>query len=532
MNDTPNFFDRRTLTAILLVMITWLGWQYYLQKKYPDLYTRKQTQEHSGTSVPDTKPEPKSQDLPPAKPQMAPLEPTDLVRIQSESYSEFVSPQLTFSISSKGMGLKDIKLPSYRSRNGEIVDFPQAVSPRSFETRLIGSNEPIDFKIEKTSDTTFIGNAKVGDVEVTKTLTVDPAKYALDVRIVTKGQDAKFVGLTTYVVEELEPYSPKGFLSGGSAETQNAFVDASESHKNYINFEAEPVDKTWTGGHVVALGSHYFTKAIADHSPISPEIKLKSDPSKHLAVAELVHSNANKADTMNVNLLGFVGPKSLSVLREADDGFTNVVDFGRFAFIARYILEMLKGFFAIAGNWGVAIILLTILVRLLVLPFNIISYKSMKAMQKLQPEINALRERYKDDQQRLQQEMMNLYRTQKVNPLGGCLPVLIQLPIFLALYQVLGHSIELYQAPFALWINDLSLKDPFYVLPVLMGITMFLQQKITPNTLDPAQARILQFMPIMFAFFMISLPSGLTLYIWVSALFAVVQQYYFVKAHA
>ena len=122
-------------------------------------------------------------------------------------------------------------------------------------------------------------------------------------------------------------------------------------------------------------------------------------------------------------------------------------------------------------------------------------------------------------------------REHKVNPVGGCLPVLLQLPIFWALYQMLGHSIELYQAPFALWITDLSLKDPYYVLPVLMAGTMFLQQKMTPNTLDPAQAKIMMFMPIMFSFLMVNLPSGLTLYIWVSALFAVVQQFYFMKSH-
>lgn len=120
-------------------------------------------------------------------------------------------------------------------------------------------------------------------------------------------------------------------------------------------------------------------------------------------------------------------------------------------------------------------------------------------------------------------------KTNKVNPLGGCLPMLLQFPVFLALYQVLGHSIELYQAPFIFWIKDLSLKDPFYLLPVLMGLTMFFQQKVTPNTMDPAQAKIMAFMPLIFTFFMVSLPSGLTLYIFISSLFGVLQQIYFLK---
>ena len=150
-------------------------------------------------------------------------------------------------------------------------------------------------------------------------------------------------------------------------------------------------------------------------------------------------------------------------------------------------------------------------------------------MQALQPEIKAMREKYKDDQQKQQQEMMALMKSNKANPLAGCMPVLLQFPIFIALYQVLGNSIELYQAPFGLWIHDLSLKDPFYILPVLMGLTMFVQQKVTPNTMDPAQAKVLLFMPLIFTFFMVSLPSGLTLYMLVGAVFSVAQQMYFLK---
>jgi YidC/Oxa1 family membrane protein insertase len=205
------------------------------------------------------------------------------------------------------------------------------------------------------------------------------------------------------------------------------------------------------------------------------------------------------------------------------------VDFGFFDWIAQHILTMLRWFYSVVGNWGLAIILLTVVVRLLVLPFNLYSYKSMRAMQAIQPQIQALRERYKEDQQTQQQEMMRLMRDNKVNPLGGCLPVFLQFPIFIALYQVLGNSIELYQAPFILWIHDLSLKDPYYILPVLMGLTMFTQNKITPNTMDPAQAKVMLMMPLVFTFFMVSLPSGLTLYMLVGAVFGVLQQLYFMR---
>jgi YidC/Oxa1 family membrane protein insertase len=217
-----------------------------------------------------------------------------------------------------------------------------------------------------------------------------------------------------------------------------------------------------------------------------------------------------------------------------DEELVPIVDFGFFGFIARYVLSMLKVFYSMCGNWAIAIILLTILVRLLVLPFNIISYRSMKTMQLLQPQMAKIKERYKDDQRRANEEVMGLFRKHKVNPAGGCLPMLIQLPIFWALYQVLGHSIELYQQPFPydFWVHDLSMKDPFYILPILMGFTMFAQQLITPNpSMDPNQAKVMKFMPLIFSFFMLSLPSALTLYIWISSLFAVIQQTYFMKSH-
>ncbi|MBM4304760.1 MAG: membrane protein insertase YidC, partial [Deltaproteobacteria bacterium] len=153
------------------------------------------------------------------------------------------------------------------------------------------------------------------------------------------------------------------------------------------------------------------------------------------------------------------------------------------------------------------------------------SMKSMKAMQKLQPKIAELKEKYKDDQKKLNEEQMALFKTHKVNPAGGCFPMLIQLPVFIALYAVLGNSIELFHAPFFGWIHDLSTKDPFYIYPVLMGIAMFLQQKMTPSAgMDPTQQKMMYFMPVIFTFMMINLPSGLTLYIFVSTILGVVQQ--------
>jgi YidC/Oxa1 family membrane protein insertase len=203
----------------------------------------------------------------------------------------------------------------------------------------------------------------------------------------------------------------------------------------------------------------------------------------------------------------------------------HILDFGFFGMIARPLLYVMKAFHLWVGNWGFAIIMLTLLVRLCVLPFNIMSAKSMKAMQKVQPIIQGLREKYKDDAMRLNTEMMAVMKQNGANPMGGCLPMLIQIPVFFALYRVIGSSIELYNSPFIFWINDLSAHDKFYVLPVLMAVFMFIQQKITPSTMDPTQAKIMAFLPLVFSVFMLQLPSGLTLYMVVSTLFGIIQQY-------
>jgi len=206
------------------------------------------------------------------------------------------------------------------------------------------------------------------------------------------------------------------------------------------------------------------------------------------------------------------------------------VDFGIWSIIAVPILRGLQFFYDFSHNYGIAIILLTILIRFLTFPLQYKSFVSMKKMQVVQPEIQKIKEKFKDNPQKMQQETMALFKKAGANPLGGCLPMLLQMPVFFAFYKVLYSSVELVDAPFYFWIIDLSSKDPYYVLPVLMGIAMFLNMKLTPNTsMDPAQQKIMMFMPIMFSFFMINLPSGLTLYILISTIVGMLQQLFVFK---
>lgn len=217
--------------------------------------------------------------------------------------------------------------------------------------------------------------------------------------------------------------------------------------------------------------------------------------------------------------------KEYNYLASLENNLKNAVDFGFFGFFAVWILKGLQFFYTFIPNYGVSIILLTLLIRLITFPLQYKSFVSMKKLQLIQPELTKIREKYKDEPQKMQKESMELFRKSGANPIGGCLPLLLQMPVFFAFYKVLYAAVELVNAPFILWIQDLSNKDPYYVLPLLMTASMFLQQKLTPNTItDPVQKKVMMFMPVVFGFIMKDLPSGLSLYIFVSTIFGILQQ--------
>jgi len=242
----------------------------------------------------------------------------------------------------------------------------------------------------------------------------------------------------------------------------------------------------------------------------------------------------------------YAGPKEYDRLKALGVGLEKTIFFGGFPMPQSYgglpmewvavpILWLMHWFYGFTGNYGVAIILLTVVFKALFFPLTVKSMKSMKGMQAIQPQVNALRAKYKNDAQRVQQETMKLYREHKVNPLGGCLPMVIQIPIFYALYIALSVSVEIQNAPFIcfgrlfgmdLWICDLSAQDPTYVLPILMGISMFVQQKMTPVMGDPRQAKMMLMMPVVFTFMFLNLPSGLVLYWTLSNVLQILQQHY------
>jgi YidC/Oxa1 family membrane protein insertase len=222
----------------------------------------------------------------------------------------------------------------------------------------------------------------------------------------------------------------------------------------------------------------------------------------------------------------YAGPKEHDRLKTLGVGLEHIIDFGFFSILARPLFWILKFFYKIVGNYGWAIIILTVLTRIPFIPIVNRGQKSMKKLQQLQPKLKEIQQKYKKDPKRMQEEMMKLYKKHKVNPMSGCLPILIQIPVFFALYKVLLVAIELRGAPFMFWIKDLSMKDPYYILPIVMGITMFVQQKMTPAATDTQQQKIMNFLPLIFTFLFLNFPSGLVLYWLVSNILGIAQQWY------
>jgi len=282
-------------------------------------------------------------------------------------------------------------------------------------------------------------------------------------------------------------------------------------------------DVSWGG-----YESKYFMAALISQQPSLTSLVLSKEGEDMVSVNLEGPRNVippQQAGSFRYSL--YVGPKDHGILKSLGLGLENAIDFGSWIkWLALPLLAALKFIYGFVHNYGMAIIILTLFVKIIFWPLGNISYRSMKGMQKLQPKITELREKFKDDKARLNQEVMSLYKIHKVNPMSGCLPIFIQIPVFFGLYKALLYSIELRHAPFFFWIGDLSAKDPLYITPILMGATMFLQQRMTPSAGNEMQQKMMMFMPLVFTFLFLNFPSGLVLYWLFNNILSIGQQYY------
>jgi len=270
----------------------------------------------------------------------------------------------------------------------------------------------------------------------------------------------------------------------------------------------------------VAMVQHYFVSAWLPGGQVEREFYSRKLGDRLIAAGVLVPVRSK-----SVMVPLYAGPQEQAKLEKIAPGFDLVVDYGWLTVIAAPLFWLLEGMHALTGNWGWAIILMTVLIKLAFFPLSAASYKSMAKMRVLTPKLMQLKETYGNDRMRLNREMMDLYKRENVNPLGGCLPILIQIPVFIALYWVLLGSVEMRQAPWLGWVDDLSAKDPYFILPLVMGVTMYVQMKLNPPPPDPIQAKILMMMPIIFTAMFLFFPSGLVLYWTVNNLLSIAQQW-------
>jgi YidC/Oxa1 family membrane protein insertase len=324
-----------------------------------------------------------------------------------------------------------------------------------------------------------------------------------------------------------------GFFGGqGSTETPPQFSYFINGNVEKTDFKDIKEEKTLEGDILwTAFEDKYFMTAIVPRKEAVHQVHVGTVSGTVLAYQLMFSSLSLKpGETKTYPFSLYLGPKEIGVLTKQNASLEKIINFGWFDIMAKPLLIAMNFFHRFIGNYGIVIILITIIIKILFWPLTHKSYQSMKDMQKLQPEMAKLKEKFKDKKDEMNREVMALYRKYKVNPLGGCLPILLQIPVFIALYRVLQDSIELRHANFiSFWINDLSAHDPTYISPLLMGASMFYQQKMTPTTADPAQAKMMLMMPIVFTFMFLNFPSGLVIYWLVNNVLSIVQQLYINK---
>jgi YidC/Oxa1 family membrane protein insertase len=522
--------EKRALIAVAISFVILLVYQFFLTPQEP-----KRIQPTSKVEEP-LKPAPAEtmqQALPPLQKPAALLEQGKEIRVETELYSAVFS--------SMGATIKHYELKTYKEKDGSnvvLLKDPGAIPALGTGTKddfnlatvtfgLSGSDITLD---KTTPSKSLVFEYSGAGISVKRTYTFTNGTYRIDIKDEVTGAPEYWITVgADFGVHDMKDTT----VHAGPVVLKG--TDRMEFDKKKLS---EPTIVK-EGIRWIAQEDKYFFASLV---PLSPVDEAKVWKYKDSPITAL------KAKPGTNSFILFAGPKEYDRLKTLNVGLEHIVDFGFFSIIAVPLFWVLKLFYNLIGNYGWAIILLTLITRIPFIPLINKSQKSMKKMQELQPRMAELREKHKKDPQKLQQEMMGLYKTHKVNPVGGCLPILLQIPVFFALYKILLIAIELRSAPFMLWIQDLSAPDTLFghipaaipliggfavgPLPIVMGITMVIQQKMTPTSLDPTQNKMMMFMPVIFTFLFLNFASGLVLYWLMNNLFSIIQQFYVNKKAA
>ena len=386
----------------------------------------------------------------------------------------------------------------------------------------LSGSEPLEVTIEHVGSDSAL--------RVTKSFLFSPGSHTVTVNQTISNPSGVSAQVTPFV--QLKRDSSPAPVASDAGMGMQPFLGSAltQPDQRFTKFDFEdmaedPFRADLTGGWIAML-QHYFVSAWVPDPNSTYRFRTRQTQSGDNIIGYTGPALAvAPGETVVVSNQLYVGPKNQSVLADLSTHLDLVVDYGWLWWIAQPLFWLLTVIQGVVVNWGVAIICLTLLVKLAFFQLSAAGYKSMARMRKVQPRIMAIREEYANDKAKQSQAMMELYKKEKINPLGGCFPILVQMPVFIALYWVLMESVELRQAPFALWIHDLSVMDPYFVLPILMGASMYFMQKLNPAPPDPMQAKIMQWMPIVFTFFFLWFPAGLVLYWLCNNLLSMAQQY-------
>ncbi|MHB8427962.1 MAG: membrane protein insertase YidC [Acidiferrobacterales bacterium] len=370
-------------------------------------------------------------------------------------------------------------------------------------------------------------------LRVTKTYTFHRDSYVVDVSYAISNGGSATRNAYLYAQLLRSYIAPPHHLFGVAPSYVGAAVYSPAKKYRKVPFDDmkhKPLAEDTTGGWVAVL-QHYFVGAWIPPRTAHTQFYSEALGNHRYLVGykTLTPTTVAPGSTTVVDARLYAGPTDQGRLKKIAPGLDLTVDYGWLTFIASPIYWLLAHIHNVVGNWGWSIILLTVLIKLVFYPLSATSYRSMAHLRRVQPKLASLKERYGDDREKLSQAMMEIYKTEKINPLGGCLPIVVQIPVFISLYWVLLQSVELRQAPFILWIHDLSARDPYFILPILMGISMLTQQLISPQMTDPLQRKVMMAMPVLFTFFFAFFPSGLVLYWVCQNLLSIAQQWWITR---
>lgn len=531
----------------LVVMLIWRAWQqdYGVNPVTTEQVTsQSQSRSTSNGEIPNNNPVHKDVDIPKSveisTPQHLPQ-----ASLKSAERIHVVTDRLNIEIDSIGGDLRQVELRAYPI----AVEKPQVAFQllsedleRLFisQSGLLGNAAPNHYAIYTAEKTNYqlADNADTLQVpllwrneaglEVIKTYTFHRNSYVINLTYqINNATNQEWQGQIYSQFQRIEPVNKKSafgvstYTGGVISNTENVYDKI-----DFARMKKENLSQDFKNGWL-AMIEHYFAAALIPSldSPIHAYTKVVDGERYVLGYTGAV-TTIPKGQQANLTTNFYIGPKIQKQLKSAAANLELTVDYGKLTVIAQPIYWLLESIQSVINNWGWSIIILTIIIKAAFFHLSAASYKSMAEMRKLTPRIQAIKERYGDDRQKLNEAMMEIYRKEKINPLGGCLPILVQIPVFIALYWVLVESVELRQAPWLFWIRDLSAQDPYYVLPLIMGVTMFIQQKLSPAPPDPIQAKVMMTMPIVFTGMFLFFPSGLVLYWIVNNTLSISQQWY------